>query len=248
MRKKFGTHFQKYWPGLLKGRQVISLPGAPAYLGPALIKGLNPKNRGIVQFTRWPARSSYLLRSELCYHYRPGTKMDSSYNFQVNYSNITAFSYYLPIYVWLVEADSFFLPKKMEQIECSETSAIINQTPGNHPKEDILYLSFRFTDHLCIHCLLGDTQRQARELISGPSWGAKTKVMSFNSTQSRAVIGLLTGHNTLRRHLYLLGLQDSPLCTKCGVMEETSAHILCECEAMASFRHAYLSSFFFLVS
>jgi hypothetical protein len=29
-------------------------------------------------------------------------------------------------------------PKKMEQIECSETSAIINQTPGNHPKEDIL--------------------------------------------------------------------------------------------------------------
>jgi hypothetical protein len=27
----------------------------------------------------------------------------------------------------------------MEQIECSETSAIVNQTPGNHPKEDILY-------------------------------------------------------------------------------------------------------------
>jgi hypothetical protein len=27
----------------------------------------------------------------------------------------------------------------MEQIVCSETSAIINQTPGNHPKEDILY-------------------------------------------------------------------------------------------------------------
>jgi hypothetical protein len=26
----------------------------------------------------------------------------------------------------------------MEDIECSETSAIINQTPGNHPKEDIL--------------------------------------------------------------------------------------------------------------
>jgi hypothetical protein len=33
----------------------------------------------------------------------------------------------------------------MEQIEFSETSAIINQTPGNHPKEDILYC-FDFTD------------------------------------------------------------------------------------------------------
>ena len=28
------------------------------------------------------------------------------------------------------------LPMKMEQIECSETSAYINQTPGNHPKEN----------------------------------------------------------------------------------------------------------------
>jgi hypothetical protein len=51
---------------------------------------------------------------------------------------------------------------------------------------------------------LGDTQRQARELISGPSLGAKTKVTSFNRTQSRAVIGLLTGHNTHRQNLYLL--------------------------------------------
>jgi len=66
--------------------------------------------------------------------------------------------------------------------------------------------------------------------------------MSFNRTQSRAVIGLLTGHNTLRRHLYLLRMQDSPLCRKCRVMEETSAHILCECEALASLRHAHLGS------
>jgi hypothetical protein len=91
---------------------------------------------------------------------------------------------------------------------------------------------------------LGDTQRQARELISGPGLGAKTKAMSFNRTQSRAVIGLLTGHNTLRWHLYLLGLQDSVLCRKWGVMEETSDHILCECEALASLRHTHLGSFF----
>ena len=29
-----------------------------------------------------------------------------------------------------------------------------------------------------------------------------------------------------------------------GVTGETSAHILCECEALASLRHAYLRSFF----
>jgi hypothetical protein len=31
---------------------------------------------------------------------------------------------------------------------------------------------------------------------------------------------------------------------KCGTEEETSVHILCECEAMASLRRAHLGSFF----
>jgi len=59
---------------------------------------------------------------------------------------------------------------------------------------------------------LGNTQRQTRELISGPCPGIEVKFLSFNRTQSRVVTGLLTGHNTLRRHLYLLGLLDSLLC------------------------------------
>jgi len=63
-------------------------------------------------------------------------------------------------------------------------------------------------------------------------------------TLSRAVTGLLTGHNTLRRHLHLLGLLDSLLCRRRGVKEETSAHILCKCEVLAKLRHAYLGSFF----
>jgi len=44
--------------------------------------------------------------------------------------------------------------------------------------------------------------------------------------------------------LHPIGLSDSPLCRRCGAEEETSAHILCECEALASPRHAYLGSFF----
>jgi hypothetical protein len=91
---------------------------------------------------------------------------------------------------------------------------------------------------------LGDTQRQAQELISGPCLGAKDRFLSFNRTQSRAVTGLLTGHNILRRHLQVMGLLDGPLCRRCGAEDETSAHILCECEALASLRHVYLGSFF----
>jgi hypothetical protein len=68
--------------------------------------------------------------------------------------------------------------------------------------------------------------------------------LSFSRTRSRVVVGLLTGHNILRRHLYVMGLGDNPICRKCGTDEETSAHILCKCEALVSLRYTHLGSFF----
>ena len=79
------------------------------------------------------------------------------------------------------------------------------------------------------HC---STQKQARELISGPDLATGARLLSFNRTQSRVVFGLLTGHNTLRRHLYIMKLCNNPICRKCGTEEETSVHILCECECL----------------
>jgi hypothetical protein len=86
------------------------------------------------------------------------------------------------------------------------------------------------------------TQRLTRELISGPDLATRARLLPFNRTQSRVTTGLLTGHNTLRRHLYLLGLINNPTCRKCGTEEEISVHILCE--ALASLRHTHLGSFF----
>jgi len=62
--------------------------------------------------------------------------------------------------------------------------------------------------------------------------------------KSRVVTGLLAGHNTLRRHNYIKGLIDSPVCWRCAAEEETSSHVLCECEALATLGHTYLGSFF----
>jgi predicted Zn-ribbon and HTH transcriptional regulator len=89
-----------------------------------------------------------------------------------------------------------------------------------------------------------NTQRQARKLISGPQPGYKGPIIDFNRTQSRVVTGLLIGHNTLRRHLYVLELSNNPTCRKCGTEEETSVHIMSECEALASLRHTHPGSFF----
>jgi hypothetical protein len=62
----------------------------------------------------------------------------------------------------------------------------------------------------------------------------KTRLLSFDRTQSRVVIGLLIGHNTLRRHHHLNGLINNISCRRFVNEEETSLHIMCECEALAS--------------
>jgi len=87
------------------------------------------------------------------------------------------------------------------------------------------------------------THRQAPELISDPVPATKAQLLPFNRTQSRVVTDL-TGHNILRGHLYVMGFSNNPTCRKCGAEEENSVHILCECEVLASLRHAYLGSFF----
>jgi len=87
--------------------------------------------------------------------------------------------------------------------------------------------------HLAMWRGPGSTQKQARALISVPSPTTETRLLSLNRTQSRGVPGLLTGPNTLRRNLYLMGMINKLTCKKCGTEEETSHHILCECEALA---------------
>jgi len=78
-------------------------------------------------------------------------------------------------------------------------------------------------------------------MLRGP---CSTQRQAHNWTQSRVVTGIFTGHNILRRHLYMMGLSNNLTCRKCGSEEETSVH-MCECEALASLRHAHLGSFFF---
>jgi hypothetical protein len=59
------------------------------------------------------------------------------------------------------------------------------------------------TQHLARWRGLSGTQWQAGELISVPSPAKKTRILFFNRTHSKVVIGLLIGHNALGRHFHL---------------------------------------------
>jgi len=86
---------------------------------------------------------------------------------------------------------------------------------------------------------LTSAQRQAQKLISVPTPTAKIRLLSSIRIQSRVVASLLIGHNTLSRNLYIMWLVDISSCRRCGAEEETSAPILCECEALVTLKHLF---------
>jgi len=71
-----------------------------------------------------------------------------------------------------------------------------------------------------------------------------TPAGSFNRMQCRVVTDLLTGHNTLGRHLYIMGQTDNRMCWSCRAEKETSDHVLCECEDLKT--HTHKTDFLFL--
>ena len=90
---------------------------------------------------------------------------------------------------------------------------------AEHKKEDKMLGGHH---HLAMWCGPSSTQRQTRKLIMDPSPTTKTRLLYFDRTQSRVVIGLLNGHNTLRRHLYLKGLINAPYAG--GVVQRKKPH------------------------
>jgi len=44
--------------------------------------------------------------------------------------------------------------------------------------------------------------------------------------------------------MYIMGLGNNPTCRRCGAEDETSVHVLCECEALASLRYTHMGSCF----
>ena len=88
------------------------------------------------------------------------------------------------------------------------------------------------------------TCRQAKEFLEGRNLRTTKFLLGLNRTCLRRMIGMLTGHNSLRYHLNKMGLSDDPNCRRCGDVPETSKHFLCHCPALASLRTRHLGDFY----
>jgi hypothetical protein len=78
----------------------------------------------------------------------------------------------------------------------------------------------------------------------GPSTKRTKDLLRLNRDQLRWVVGLLTGHYHLEGHLFKLGLTADPICERCLEGDESSTHILCDCEAVAWTRFRHLGQYF----
>ena len=61
------------------------------------------------------------------------------------------------------------------------------------------------------------------------------ELIGLDRDRIRRVVGAITGHCGLNKHLAKMGIKDSPGCS-CGSVEETGIHILCECPKFSQLR------------
>ncbi|KAJ8981702.1 hypothetical protein NQ317_003423 [Molorchus minor] len=74
------------------------------------------------------------------------------------------------------------------------------------------------------HWRLSRGCRQARDFVTGPDPARSIWILGRSQETLNKLVGILTGHCKLRRHLSLLGIEEDPTCPRCGEDDETSYH------------------------
>ncbi|CAH2097628.1 unnamed protein product [Euphydryas editha] len=78
--------------------------------------------------------------------------------------------------------------------------------------------------------------RQSKMVLTEVSPNLSSRLLSLNRIDIRIVVGTITGHMALNHQLFIMNATDSPLCRGCLVAEETAAHVILECEGVATHR------------
>ena len=77
---------------------------------------------------------------------------------------------------------------------------------------------------------------QSRLYLKKPLSSVTQEILKLSKKHTRLVVGVLTGHCKLNKHLHRMGLANTISCDKCGE-EETAFHYLCSCLFYSRTRH-----------
>ena len=86
--------------------------------------------------------------------------------------------------------------------------------------------------------------KQMKDFVKNPlPPGTISKIRNLPRNLLRALVGVLTGHFTFKKHLSRIGVSDETLCDRCGIDEDTAFHLVCNCPVLANRRRRYLGDF-----
>jgi hypothetical protein len=72
--------------------------------------------------------------------------------------------------------------------------------------------------------------------IKRPSLKLVRFLINLPRTKLGALIGLITGHVRLNKHLHKMGLLSDPTCAACSIEKESTLHFICMCPTLANLR------------
>jgi hypothetical protein len=78
--------------------------------------------------------------------------------------------------------------------------------------------------------------RQSKVWIKQPCLKLARFLRNLPKTKLSVLIGLLTEHDRLNKHLHMMGLLSDPTCAACGIQEESALHFICECSTLANLK------------
>ena len=98
-----------------------------------------------------------------------------------------------------------------------------------------------FTQQMCERIWAAHSGcRQAKEFgVATDSKRAKL-LLRLPRTSMRALVSLFTGHGGFERHLYRMGLAESPTCSLCDQEDGTARHLICSCDRLTANRWLHL--------
>jgi len=84
--------------------------------------------------------------------------------------------------------------------------------------------------------------RQAKLYLQGPDLGLTRFALRLSRNELRLIVGLITGHIALNKHLSVMKISTDPICPLCKEAEETAMHFLGQCAATMHLRLKLMGS------
>jgi hypothetical protein len=88
----------------------------------------------------------------------------------------------------------------------------------------------------CTSWSLETAWRQSRMWLKKPNPGFTRYLLRLPRSKLRILVGLITGHCPLNKHLHNMGLTDESICNASQMKDESAFHLLCDCPSLISLR------------